>query len=47
MKLFFYGRSTPLSLFVQERLLSVSSKSVCMKLWLTAFSNFSQEKKCD
>ena len=41
----FYGHSPPFRWFIQERLLSVTSKSMCTNYWLTACSSLPR-KKC-
>ena len=41
----FYGHSPPFRWIIQEGLLSVTSKSMCTKFWLTACSNLPR-KKC-
>ena len=39
-----YGHSPPFRWFIQEGLLSVTSKSMCMKYWLTACSSLPRKK---
>ena len=41
----FYGHSPPFRWFIQEGLLSVTSKSMCTNYWLTACSSLPR-KKC-
>ena len=42
---YFYGHSPPFRWFIQEGLLSVTSKSMCTNYWLTACSSLPR-KKC-
>ena len=41
---YFYGHSPPFRWFIQEGLLSVTSKSMCMNYWLTACSSLPRKK---
>ena len=41
----FYGHSPPFRWIIQDGLLSVTSESMCMKYWLTAYSSLPR-KKC-
>ena len=40
----FYGHSPPFCWIIQEGLMSVTSKSMCTKYWLTACSSLSRKK---